>query len=259
MRRARRFNACVNKATLVWLGPTENQLQADFDAIFGSSLETDATCFLVASDVEVYREQCQMASKRGNHMPLPSQDDASAPLLRPEQVYTPGQLLRMREYRGTQQTSAFFADLEQTPVRGASTPGPLLPSLLTHGTVHSFNPDRLVTPRELYLAHGYNRCPSQTQCPVPCLLEDFLSSISSRESKELLGNGWHLPTMASFFCYILAHCVSLKSINEMMCRPEKNLLIRGGTTSSFEDNDVAEDESGRPLTESGSKRARLCK
>ena len=255
IRRTRKFNASINRAKLVWVGPTDDQqLQSDFEDFFMTTLEADAGVFLVASDVEVPQEQCHLAARRGSHFLPPAADATSAELLSAEQVYAPGQLIRLGEYSDLRRqagcTSAYFADLEQAATRGASTPGASLPCLLTHGTTHCWSPNRLVTPAELYLMHGFNRYPAHTKCPVPCRLNSFLSGLNTKDAKQLLGNGWHLPTLASFFFYILSHCVSLDQINQMYCKPERNLLVKGGS-SSFENLDEAANEA----TE-GSKRAR---
>ena len=112
-------------------------------------------------------------------------------------------MIRLGEYsdlrRQARCSSAYFADLEQAAVRGTSIPGTSLPCLLTHGTIHCWSPNRWVTPAELYLMHGFNRRPAHTKRPVPCRLNSFLSGLNAKDAKQLLGNGWHLPTLASFF------------------------------------------------------------
>ena len=241
-------------------------MQEDFENFYAATMETNGNCFLVASDVEVYREQCHMASRRGNCLEMPAPDATSALLLKPEQVYAPGQLIRLKQYDQMRLKSghggSFFADLEQAAGCGASTPGPLIPCLLTHGTIHSWAANRQVLPKELFLAHGFNRYPDSTQCPVPCLLEKYLSQISGGQAKELVGNGWHLPTMASFFLYVLAHCVSLEAVNRMTCHAERNLLVKGGS-GELELAFVREDEKEEAMmlpekVGNSRKRARLC-
>ena len=89
---------------------------------------------------EIRAEQERLASRRGRVLQgLPGE-----PVPRTH-VYTPGQLLRWAAYDEMRKAAqgcdmCWFADLEQNPTGGASTPGRCLPSMLTHGTVHDAEP-----------------------------------------------------------------------------------------------------------------------
>ena len=132
VRRTRVFSAGVNRSSMVWLGPTDpDELQRHFESFFKCTMNVTADCFLVASDSEIHAEQRRLAKLRGHCVSA----DSSAVLMPKHQVYAPGQLLRFQGYDEKRPTgsSTWFADLEQAPGRGASTPGVIIPSMLTHG------------------------------------------------------------------------------------------------------------------------------
>ena len=95
-------------------------------------------------------------------------------------------------------------DLEKNVGSGSSTAGSMPPSFLTHGTLHSWTADRVLTVKELNFAHGFNVFPDQRGRSSAHILE----SLPPGQQKNLLGNGWHLPALASWVFYILCLCQS---------------------------------------------------
>ena len=206
VRRPRCFSAGLNRSTLVWTGPTaQKDLQHDFEQFYAATTRASGDVFLVAPREEVYEEQCRMASKRGRQMPALG-GAADVPLLRREQVYAPGQLLRYADYNKiwSAKGGPFFADLEQSAVAGAATPGAELPCALTHWTIHSWSEDRPLVPMEAFLAHGFNTYPASTGLEKVCEVQACLQRLNVKEQKVLLGNGWHLPSICAWVFYLLS-------------------------------------------------------
>ena len=159
--------------------------------------------------------------------------------LEKHQYLAPGQLVRLEEYKrmysnlqGECATKSFFADLDQNVkgAGGASTAGSMIPSLLTHTALYACHSDadRLVTPEELYFAHGYNciKLPKDSAARS-CRIKGCLKKLTAPQQIQLLGNGWHLAVPSSWVTYILSHCVFLN--RTMSFQPEKSLLRRGGS------------------------------
>ena len=229
VRRSRLFSTGLNKTSVLWVGPDQEHLQEDFERFFAASLEATADVFLAALDSEVYEEKQRLAKARGCH--LPDFADATARPVDLAQIYAPGQLLRMAEYsrlRAEAMSSSWFADLEQSAGRGASTPGQCLLSMLTHGTLHAWTGNRPVTTLELYLAHGYNVWPDRTRNSMACRISQMLRTLPTKDQKLLLGNCWHVPVLGSWVMYVLAHTVKRPAVR-INIQAEKNFLQRGGT------------------------------
>ncbi|CAE7244378.1 unnamed protein product [Symbiodinium sp. CCMP2592] len=232
VRRTRLFTVGLNKRTMAWLGPDQDDVAADFLRFYGVDLKLTADVFLVATDDEVAEAKSTMAARRGF-------SGSSNQQLKLHEIYAPGHLLRYQDYdkyfaecvkSGQISGKSFFADLDQNLGRGASTPGEVLPSCLTHWTIHAWSAARMVLNQEVYLAHGFNLYPEATGWPVPCSMRDVLKSLANSSQKQLVGNGWHLPALAAFMFYVLAHTVRLD--RNASIEPEKTLLRRGGSDFS---------------------------
>ncbi|CAJ1412420.1 unnamed protein product, partial [Effrenium voratum] len=226
VRRKRVFCCGLSNATVAWLGPPEDQVQADFYKFFQATLQLTGDVFLLASPEEVYAEQTRLAKLRGHFLP------ETPAAVQKHQVYSPGQLVRLQAYDKMRlckfgRDHPFFADLEQNAGYGSSTAGSILPSCLTHGTLHSWTADRLVTAKELFFAHGFNVFPDEAAWPVQCKVAEILEGLPSGHQKMLLGNGWHIPTLSSWVFYVLCHTVRIN--RHCSVRPERTLLRSGGS------------------------------
>ena len=255
VRRNRTLSAGISKATATWLGPVGADLQADFEEFFSCALQLTGDVFLVAKDEEIIEEQNKLASLRGLRATRVLKGANSS-------VYTPGQILRFEDYakkrdeqakRTGKQQGAYFADLEQHCARGSSTPGPLIPTQLTHGTIHAFSSDRIMLTSELFLAHGFNFFPEATGCMHGSRVAGFLRSLGLKQQRELLGNGWHLPTLAAWTMYVLSHTVRTNRV--MSVRPELCLLKKGGSQFSLRSSKSTLDE---PDGSQGSEQQGAC-
>ncbi|CAE7827714.1 unnamed protein product, partial [Symbiodinium necroappetens] len=233
VRRSRLFTCGLNKQSLAWVGPEPEDVQEDFLKFFGVDLQATGDVFLVAEADEVRDVQSKMAARRGFAATVNQRQ------LNMHEIYAPGHLLRYQDYEkhraesvesGQVSGESWFADLDQNMGKGASTPGPVLPSCLTHGTLHAWSVGRLVLNAERFLAHGFNMYPQKTGWPLACGIQSELRSLTSSQQQLLLGNGWHLPTLACWVFYVLSHTVKIDRISSI--EPEKTLLQRGGSRLS---------------------------
>ena len=97
-----------------------------------------------------------------------------------------------------------FADLEQWPGVGPFSPGIILPCQLTHGSIYSWIRKGCLHPMEMLQAHGYNVFPGSSR-KYPSQMTDFFKTQTTNSNLILAGNGWHLPSMASWIVYVLSN------------------------------------------------------
>eukprot|EP00438_Fugacium_kawagutii_P033637 Skav229860 [mRNA] locus=scaffold148:134151:135907:- [translate_table: standard] len=247
-RRKRMFSCGLSKATMAWIGPqNSDDVLKDFLRFFEEPVTEDGSVFLLADQKAIYDEQRVLARLRGHvHTPENVTD------LGKHQFLAPGQLVRLEAYRKhfaawmeKNPTKEVFVDLDQN-LQGSSTAGEWIPSLLTHGSIYALKADRLVTMGELFFSHGYNMFGFGKGSSIrTCRAKDFLKECSIPNQMHLLGNGWHLPVVASWFLYCLAHTVRLN--RNVTVIPEKSLLRKGGSELKEDDDcDVLEIAAKRP-------------
>lgn len=262
VRRKRAFSCGLNLKTCAWLGPTDpEKLADDFLSFFQEQVVCDGNVFLQSGLEEVNAEIIRMAGLRGHSCDV---EDVSH--LQHHQIFSPGQLVRLQEYGSLARQalekdpdSAFFADLDQNAHTGSSTCGPMIPSLLTHGSLYSFSRGRIMTGSELLFTHGYN-C-FQLQHPLMgmglqskirrCRIGHILKQLPVTSTMQLLGNGWHLPVIASWVMYVLCHTVRISGLANVQA--ESSLLRKGGSTF-FDDAEAGEEDEVSAAT---SKRIRF--
>ncbi|CAE7361460.1 unnamed protein product [Symbiodinium sp. CCMP2592] len=121
--------------------------------------------------------------------------------------------LRASEARAPEHSGVFIADLEQSASFGPVA-GHFLPTLVTHGCLHSWRHRRCLIPLEHLGAQGVQIYPHATaQAAMQSLMQPLLQSgvLSRGDQKRLAGNGMHQPTVASVVLYTLS---SLHRINK---------------------------------------------
>ena len=215
VRRPRSFCAGLNRETVAWAGPPPAEVQEHFASFVARDLTLDATVFLKATPSMVQKEQQRLAAKRGFHigddeMVGLSHEDFRRRLLTPCQNVCWQAHNEHRLRQSGHPTTPWVCDLEQFPNIGKSTPGPILPSHLTHGILWVWlteDDQRVILPFESLAAHGFNvmiNVPDNDPiAPYKCTLWPILQSKSASALKSLVGNGFHLPTMAAWQLYIL--------------------------------------------------------
>ena len=126
-----------------------------------------------------------------------------------------------------QQNEPCFVDLEQNPCKGgACTPGPGIPSLLTHGVLVKCTPHnvRCVHPLELAQIQGFNMW-ERLGLPV-CRFRHLFARMSARDLKHLMGNGMALSVEAAWMLYVLSNVVRREpmTLARLNSRPEEDDL-----------------------------------
>lgn len=244
VRRPRSFCAGLNNQTMVWTGPEPADVQEHFASFFGRSLAVDGDVWLQATDEMVQAERRRLALTRGNHIGMDNLESFGTEEML-SKLLPPGQVQRYRSYnskrveQGVADGACWIADLEQWPDKGKSTPGRLMPSNLTHGTLWSWALQRPVTALEQFYAHGYHVFPRDGS-PFVCKLLPHLLTLKSSQLKHLVGNGFHLPSMAAWQVYILSHTVKINRI--MSIEPEMAMHVGDSLDSVDNDLDGAEQE-----------------
>ena len=93
--------------------------------------------------------------------------------------------------------------MEQNELGYTSRAGNIIPTMLRHGTIVSFNKNRLVTQEELWTAQGVDVMPQAWGSRGASPLRDALVSLPSWKQKRLRGNSVHIPTAAAWVAYVL--------------------------------------------------------
>ena len=179
----------------------------EYKEMFGRSVVLTGDSYYNAEPEDVLREARHIAHMR--KMKLPEMDEL--PNLDWVRLYPVGLKERYRQYEELRckvaSRPAFIADLEQNESFGPQA-GHFLPTLVTHGCVHSWARKRCLIPEEhlaaqgvqLYFVPGWHD-PAHRSIMQP-LLEK--RAFTRNEMKQLAGNGMHQPTVASIVMYTLA-------------------------------------------------------
>ena len=99
----------------------------------------------------------------------------------------------------------YIADLEQT-CGISSLPGPVVPSQVTHGTIHSFNQKRHMLSNEFLCAQGFPCIPEACKCKYTLPWQSLIDNceLSSCELKFIAGNAMHLAILHAWTLYWLS-------------------------------------------------------
>ena len=242
IQRNRALAAGINRKTLVWCGPEDaEELESEFMMLYGRQGRLPGTIFSVATDEEIRDHHAALASTRlGRKVPPQSivgQGLFSSGDFRKVLSVSNG-LIRnecetMRQQLG--KAGPYFADLEQHPDQGSCLPQDIIPALNTHPRIYFSGEDRMLLPSELYDAMG-------TDVRTGCFLgnrqlsplANIIPELDVRDQLFLLGNGMHVPTMTSWFHYVLSRCVRVEHFYNI-ARPPSTLR------PDEQDDDVFED------------------
>lgn len=246
IQRNRALAAGINRQTLVWCGPEDaDELQKEFMMLYGRQGRLPGTIFSVATDDEVRDHHAALASKqgsggqggkggkggRGNRRRVPPQSLAGRGLFSSgdfSKVLSVCNGLIKNECDNERQrlgkTGPYFADLEQHPNAG-SQPQEIIPALSTHPRIYFSGEDRMLLPSELYDAMG-------TDIRTGCFLGNrplsplatIIPELDEKQQLFLLGNGMHVPTITSWFHYVLSRCVRVEHFYTI-ARPPSTLTL----------------------------------
>ena len=211
MKRARMYCVLSHRSRFVVTGTWEDYLRT-----FARATCLDGDAYFNAESSDVLYEAKVLASVRGMAMPTTVAD------LDFLQFYPVGQKERFKQYSDVRPPGAtFIADLQQNIGCGPS-PGCLLPTLVTHGSLHSWKKRRCLTPEEHLAAQGVQVKPVPGS-NVPSLMSDLIRQrlLSRAEMKRLAGNAMHQATVASIVLYSLATLKRRASVSSLLffCLP----------------------------------------
>ena len=206
MNRARMYCVLSHRSRFVVTGSWE-----DYLSTFARTTCLDGDAYFNAEISDVLYEAKVLASVRGMAMPATAAD------LDFLQFYPVGQKERFKQYSDSRPPGAtYIADLQQN-VGCGPRPGPLLPTLVTHGTLRSWRKGRCLTPEEHLAAQGVQVKPVPGS-DVPSLMSELVRHrlLSRGEMKELAGNAMHQATIASIVLYSLATLKRSASVSSML-------------------------------------------
>ena len=210
VKRPRLFSALIRLDTFVWLGPAALQVPLDFYNIFGCLAIASPDVFYAADDEVVMQAASRMAKRRGISVAgaTPNELDWRTLL-----TFSKLEFLEMYE-RIAVDTSALdgscIYDLQQNPQCRKGFCKPIIPTLLTHGTVWSRRRRRWLLGHEKLLVQGIAAIPGLSAVP-------FIKTASEAQLSKLAGNSMHVAMMTYWILYILAN-VRRRSLLEQLPR-----------------------------------------
>ena len=181
----------------------------DFILMFEAGLVTDADIFWCAPEGFLMSELEHLAKKKkcyAEKVRLNIRRDWS-------DFYPAGAIHRMKDHyaKGLKRVlpvmhgtgdELVIADLEQNPGFGPAA-GNMMPTLVTHGLIHSFVRDRPLVPLEHLVAMGFNVFHPLHNKELA--LKPGLKNCSSAELKRMAGNAMYLPLVGVQILYLLSY------------------------------------------------------
>ena len=208
VRRPRMFSAGINRAEYLWCGPsTPQEVQAEWNAIFGRLCTLTGDAFFCAPVPEVQAWAQRTATARKTSIPLHMMNQSIESLL-PFLLPTGG-VKRKFQYDELQPDrcaldGSFLFDLDHNPGYGPGC-GSLFPSMSTHPRVFSHKQGRLALPAEYLSAQGVDMYADLSGDRGISPLRDVFNSVTDTEACFLAGNSLHVPTYLCFMIYVLGN------------------------------------------------------
>lgn len=187
----------------------------DFMAKVSRSMHPDmnANVYFIASDAQLV----PLRRAKGKRRKV-AQANASF-----EELLPPGQRVRLSGYAQLLQEKGkhgpgFVAELERNETVGG-TPQPIVPTMLTHGTLWNFDLARPALASEKLMMQGV---PTHQIKGVPfeCPFQDVLTGLSEEDIDTLAGNGMSIAVVGTLLGYVLA-------TTEMQSPQNSSTLNRG--------------------------------
>ena len=213
--RHRRYSLAVNTRTAQWASAKSFQ---DVHSIFDTSLELTGDVFFMADNADIEAELREILQRRRIN-----QD--SAPLLVLEgqdwrQLYSVGTQERLYVYEAHKEElqsvdGLLFADATQN-LRNITRQSGVLPCLLTHPVIYSFQKKRHLVPRELLAAQGFATTPRTllTGWTVPWASAIDDGHLTPGMIRKMAGNGMHMQVVTLILLHVLGSVEMLTSASE---------------------------------------------
>ena len=245
VRRSRGLCAALNRETLLWVGPED--YETDFHEKFSRRLQITGEEFFFAKDSEWLADSMNRAHCRGLY---PNEEELKAmnPAKYRNTVLPPSGVDHWRQHeekRKSKQANdptpgqAWFSDLQQG-ILGPATPGPLIPSCLTHFSTWSHLRNRRMLGVEALVAHGWH-LRSEFSDDHTSRLAPFIEVQSEEDLQFLCGNGYHLSVLLEWYLYVLSHTV--RRVPMTISRPPS--LKRKGDSGLLEEEEPEVERSSK--------------
>ena len=212
VRRCRYYGVCVNRNSLAWTGPGEENVVEDFLSLFGRACCLEGDVFFGLDSEATYEDLLvSMAHRRGMY---PAADQVErlkkdwSALLPPVQAQTL-RALQSQHAEGSRNGLAggFAGDLSQSSERLRC--GPWIPTLAQSTVMCSLSKNRLLTADELDMCMGWPTIvtPDNAVYASALGLGSSLEGASSMGRRRLAGNGMMMPQVMAWMLYIASHAV----------------------------------------------------
>jgi hypothetical protein len=215
MRRRRTLAVALCRSTLVWVGPEQHAVQADFFQRFGRQCACGGEAYLRDTEEGIQQHMHAVARSRGVTLSARAGSAEQERLL--YKLVPPGVVQRLGEHQAQAMAEprrgvppgaegGLLCDLDHHVGRGPAQ-GWLWPVLLTHSHIWSHSLRRLATPQEAAAAMGLDSFThdgldgGRGESPVWRELKNFLP----RQQLHMLGNAMHLPLMAAWMAYVFGN------------------------------------------------------
>lgn len=233
-RRTRLFAVALNRESLAWCGEmSDSAVATHFFKCFGKRVAVDANIFARADSMEnIVATRAAVGSRAGVR--------AEAALKTPlADLFKGSARARAAEYIKRVSKHVGFvsgtaaADLSQNPFARARI-GPWLPTVTRNMLAVNLGKDdifgHIYTPREIAFSQGWPSLPMSENEGYRQVVSFDLHELSPRAQQLLQGNAMHLPTLASWLAYVLAHTLRRDVVREFL--PDLRLLSVGNSAQN---------------------------
>lgn len=210
------LSAMLSNASVVWVGPAIDDVQADFDRRFNRGCSLEGKDLLVASEQERFEEMLRMANEKKFNISLEALQGMS-PSDRMMTIFSPGMIGSYQEWRRWHcakfpGTANVMVDIDHHPAKRGCSGGVDWPTQLTHGHIISLAQEDgdgwiLATAKKHFGALGFVMHPVEGSVFGRSPLANVSDALElpAPHLKLLSGNGMHLHTQAAWMMYVLSN------------------------------------------------------
>lgn len=214
IRRRRMLAVCINKYTMAWTGPSQQNIQADYNKHFARTPQMHGSVLLLATADQRFHEYHKLALAHGYILDEKTWEDMDFEEEVLPMLVAPGILRIHSEHAALRDQfqslgGSYMCDLYQHPRHRQG--GPHFPCLVKHGVIYNFSNNRrfqcIATGLEHFGALGFHLFPETTTQFEMTPLAGFFHKLRRNQMIQLAGNGMHLQTQAAWMGYVLSQLV----------------------------------------------------
>ena len=210
MGRVRLYGVAINRATMLWAGPSENNAVVDsFNEIFGCKVMLDADVYAGLDSTEnIHAHKVDLAHLRGMYSDIDALPmNAFFSPCAQETLKTLEAMYRKSIKTGA--NGALVGDLSQSPSRVRA--GPWLPAMARSSLLMSFSRQHIFTPNEIDFAMGWPvvdiLAPDGNPSVFPGVLPPQFKQLDRTSRRIFAGNGMCLQQVMAWYTYCHAHVI----------------------------------------------------